>query len=221
MMRSILVALFFMLAINVAYADDGKVMLYKDFYYGMTKHDVKKQSGAKPCVYSDTKDALCVEGHMFAGLKWTQAFNFADEKLTHVTLVGDINDKRYSSSIGAVVNNKFTLVLMQTKNESCDIIQTYTSMEKGKAQGYISAFENRGLNSEGLLYAFIEEDAVRAAKGASSVAEVMKRSPTTMREVDIELCSDKGEPWLAVRFLAPKMAQNALFKQMEESKDSF
>lgn len=221
MKRRILVALFFVLMANVAYADGVKIPLYKEFYHGMPKGEVQKRSGATPCSLVDAPEALCLKNQTFADVKWLQIFNFSDGKLMHVTLVGDINDKRYFSSISAVINNKFIPVMLQMKDETCDFMKVYNSMDGGEAEAYINEFEVRGIKSQRLLYAFLEEDVLRSVNGASNFFDVVEQAPVTMREVDIEMRNENGASWIAVRFLAPKKTQDVFLKQSKQSKDTF
>lgn len=221
MKRSILVALFFVLIASVAYAGDNKVPLYKDFYHGMTRSDVNKRANVVPCLFEDGSDSLCVNDAMFAGVKWKQAFNFSDGKLTHITIASKLNDKNYSSTLGAIVKNNFVPALMRIKNETCDFSQVYNSMDRSKAEAYINDFEARGLRSENILYIFFEKDVIASANGPANISEIIKKSPVTMRQVEMEIFNNNEDTWLAVRFLAPKMSHGILLKQMDDSKDTF
>lgn len=221
MKRSILVALFFVLLTSVAYAEDGKVPLYKDFYHGMTRSDVNKRENVVPCLFEDDSDSLCVNDVTFAGVKWKQAFSFYDGKLTHVTIISKLNDKNYSSTLGAILKNKFSPALMRIKNETCDFSQVYNSMDRSNAEAYISDFEARGLRSESILYIFLENEVIVSANGPVNISEIIKKSPVTMRQVEMEIFNNNDDSWIAVRFLAPKMSHGILLKQMEQSKDTF
>ena len=67
------------------------IPLFKDYYYGMSKADVQKKSGAIPCLHENLLGNLCMTKPIaFGKQQWEQVFLIEDNKLGAVLLAKDI-----------------------------------------------------------------------------------------------------------------------------------
>lgn len=220
-MRTALATVLFAFFCTFAHAAEGNVSLYKEFYYGMSKGDVKKASNASPCKEIELQGNLCRYGHTFANTKWDQVFFIENEKLSHVALVSKFSQQAYTSAMGAITNNDFSLVSLRTKNEGFDLISEYGKKPKDAVTAELTRFENVALSNGYLDYIFLNNDAITSTMPGKSAEDVVSRAPKSLREVDILVANNLGGDWITVKFFAPKMAQQHLLNDISKSKDSF
>ena len=144
-MRSIVYALcFVVLWLGSAAAE--AVPLYKGYVFGMPRADIAKVAGVGECADTSLGDALCADGQVFAGQEWLQIFVFNAGKLDRVALVATEIDQHYSAAMGAVVNNKFSLVAIHTPQNIFDMFAE-VRRRGGDIVAGVTEFEMQGLRA--------------------------------------------------------------------------
>ena len=203
-------------AVN-AHADGPQ--LFKDFYYGQPRADIAKIKGMVPC--NDLqKGALCRDKQSFAGNdKWGQGFVFADGKLTTIVLKTKLDEQRAIKTMGAVSNNGYSLALMRSGSNSCDVINVIHTKGLEAVHSAVNGFEAAALNgSNNLIYTLVQNDVLtQCRKTSTNYADLVQCAPADLRVVDMELVNAT----LYVRFVAPKAAFASMKKLASEQNDPF
>lgn len=216
-MRIIIAAMLLCCCTVNAYADGPQ--LFKDFSFAQPRAEISKIKGMTPC--NDLKkDALCRDKQSFAGNdKWGQGFLFDDGTLSMVILKTRFDDKRLVQTMGTVANNGYSVAVLRSGTDSCDVLNVVHSQGKDAVGSAVGEFEAAALNgSDHLIYTLVQNDTIKqCGKTSASYTDLIKCAPENMRAVEIEL---SGET-LFVRFLAPKAAFANMQKLAGKQKESF
>lgn len=213
--------LFFVLAVTLcsgtALAEGPQ--LFKEFSFGQPRAEISKIKGVTPCNDLE-KDALCRDKQSFAGNdKWKQGFVFDDGKLSMVILKTRANEKRFVQAMGAVANNGYSVSVLRSGMDSCDVLNVIHTKGKDAVDDIVNEFEAAALNGgDSLIYTFVQRDTVRqCGKTSVNYPELVKCAPENMRAVEMEL---SGET-LYVRFVAPKALLARMQHLASGQKESF
>lgn len=212
----ITVMILFCCAAN-AHADGPQ--LFKEFSYGQPHSEIANIKGMTPCNDLD-KGALCRNRQSFAGNdKWKQGFVFDDGKLSMVILKTRANEKRFVQAMGAVANNGYSVAVLRSGMDSCDVLNVIHTKGKDAVGDIVNEFEAAALNGgNNLIYTFVQKDTVRqCGKISATYQDLVRCAPETMRAVEMEL---SGET-LYVRFVAPKALLARMQHLASGQKESF
>ena len=193
--------------------------LFKDFSYGQPRAEIAKIKGVIPCNDLE-KGALCRDKQSFAGNDtWGQGFVFSDGRLSTVVLKTRFDEKRFAQTMGAVANNGYSIVVLRSGTDKCDVLNVIHTTGKGAVSSAVSEFESAAINGrDSLIYTFVANDTVKqCGKTSTNYPDLVQCAPETMRAVEMELSANT----LYVRFVAPKADQATLKKLASEQTESF
>jgi hypothetical protein len=201
-------------------AEAKPIVIYKDYVFGMGKPDIEKLPGVKNCSQGEL-DALCLPGQAFADYKWEQTFLFYQGKLFGVALTRAFSQDCYLKAFGAVVNNGFVPVHVESGSAAYDFIATEKAQGKEAAVAGINAFEQKALSAGHASYTFVQKDILPQVVPVGTVQELLSKAPLSMRIVEIEVADGPGKPWIAVRFQALSAVREMLSQKVKRSKEKF
>lgn len=201
-------------------AEAKPIVIYKDYVFGLGKPDIQKLPGVQTCGKGEV-DALCLQSQSFADFKWEQAFLFYQDKLFGVVLTRAFTQDCYLKAFGAVVNNGFVPVHIESGNVEFDFVATEKLKGKATAVAEITGFEQRALAAGHASYTFVQKEMLSQVGQVGTVHELLSKAPLNMRIVEIEVADGPGKPWIAVRFQALSAVRDLLLQKMKRSKETF
>ena len=199
---------------GTALAGSAETKLYKDYFFGQQRAEIQQIPGMRQC---DQTGDLCLPGQPFAGYSWVQRFAFFDGQLVQVTLVGKLDQGRYYKAFGAILNNGYLPVILQSGDHTFDFLAVAHASGKDAAVHGLNDFEQKALRAGHVLYTLIPNDAIPLAKEDDSFSSFLLHCPPDMRTVEVEV----RDAWMAVRFFVAQKARKVMSSDMMQSKDSF
>lgn len=219
-MKKIFVCLLLLMLAVPACAEEN-IPLFKDYYYGMSKADVQKKSGAIACQHENLLGSLCMTKPIsFGNQQWEQVFLIEDNKLGAVLLAKDIDAQSLVAVMQTVTSNGYVLLSMSTGSKQFDLINTVHTKGKNSINAEMTKFEAEAQNAQELAYGFFEAEKVKpliAKSDVISFGDFVAKAPVNLRSVEIKRTGDI----LSVQFLAPIAAIQDMRKKAGESKEKF
>ena len=217
-MRKFMIALCALLAMaGTAWAEQGP-QLFKDYYYGMSKEEVAKLSGAVPCQDAELIGSLCMPTPVkFGGEEWQQIFVMDNDRLGKVALARADDIQVFQTMIQVISKSGYLLLFVNAGNEQVDVL----AYAKQGQQALMNRLGEIFARMEGnITCSFLEEKAVTSIRNeykVNGVFDLLSNASRNLREVDLA----RIDGVLALNFLAPVAAQEDLERKTGELKESF
>ncbi len=203
-------------AFNAFSADNVK--LYKDYYYGQSRASIAKMSGVESCDELE-ENGLCIFDHSFAGSKWDLIFGFGSGGLESVYLMQDFDADDFAKVVGAIVNNGYALLMMQSGGKIFDVVARANTDKD--VEDSVKKFGMAGLQRGEITYSYATLPK-KVPEGVENLSQLMAKLPDSTRGVDLDLMADEDdETFTSLMFYAPVMDEKARKKKVQESKESF
>jgi hypothetical protein len=206
------------LCVSPSRAED--IPLYKEYSFGQSKAEIKAMKGVVSCGQNQS-NTLCLGGQPFAGFSWVQVFSFRSDKLVQVDLRGGFSPEKYTRTTGAILNNGYVPVHLQSGNHEFDFFAEAKARGKDVATASLYKFEQQALDHGHIRYTFIPKSITGLASKSDTFANFIQDSPEDMRTVEMEIKDDLSRPWIAVRFFAVKATRQLVGAEMLKSSDEF
>lgn len=211
LMRSV-IAFTLLFTLNQATAEDK---LFKDYVYGSQYDAFAKQDGYYDCSAEVQAQALCIDDTSFAGHDYTTALIFSKNNLYMLSLIAELDQDRYVSTIGALANS-FDLLLLANSTSQLDLIElARTSRNESEYTAKLSSYENVGLNASSITYTFFEKP--NKGQNLKNVTDVLKASADNIRTAEVMI----QDNFFLVRFSFPNLETKKLLKSMSKPVESF
>lgn len=172
-----------------------KIIIFKDYTYGMNPEQVKQKSSATPCDNPDFPAALCTPKPVkFAGTEWDQMFNFTNDKLDQVALASDeIDIEELSTLIQQLMGNDYSVVYMNNGVKTFDTIGSIKKKGVEPARDESVQFMLDSLqNSPQLTAYFLPNDYIikLIEENAPSAFAKMGEAPKDLRLIELVITEE-------------------------------
>lgn len=127
-----------------------KIILFKDYIFGMTPGQVKEISGASSCNDPELKDALCSKKKVnFAGYNWDQIFVFVGDKLSQVVLHKEgIDLEQLQNIAGTIVENGFVPANVYNGALNFDLLESLATVGPKDTDSEMNRFIDESIQND-------------------------------------------------------------------------
>lgn len=189
--------------------------LFKEYAYGNAYSTFANQPDYYDCSADLQAQALCVDDVSFAGHDYTAALVFSKDKLFMLSLMADLDQERYVSTVGALANS-FSLLMLSDGSSQLDMVElAKASRNNSEYAAKISSYESVAMNAGNITYTFFE--GAKPGKAERNVTDVLRNAPENMRTAEVILQDD----FLAIRFSFPNLEAKKLRKALSKPVESF
>lgn len=223
-MRTLLALLTLLWLAVPGYAAEGKIPLFKNVYYGMSKDTVQKTTNAVPCTEDFLKGQLCSKKPItFGNQKWDQLFRFINGKLISVVLSKKFTTESLQNILRTIENNGYHIILMHTENKSIDILEEWAKGPENNANLEMMKFEKNASDAHKFVYTLIEDEGIKKTVKklnylSRNILELSANAPRNLRVVEV---SRTKKDTLFVKFTAPIARMEDDLKNQEAINDTF
>lgn len=189
--------------------------LFKEYVYGSPYSAFANQAGYYDCSAEVQAKALCIDDVPFAGHDYTAALVFSKDKLFMLSLLAELDQERYVSTVGALAKS-FNLLMLSDGSSQLDMVElAKTSRNNSEYAAKISSYESVAMNAGDITYTFFE--GAKPGRSERNITDVLKNAPDNMRSAEV-LIQDE---YLIVRFSYPKFEAKKLQKSLSKPVESF
>lgn len=195
-----------------------KIVLFKDYTFGMTPEQVKEISGAGSCDDPELQDALCSKKKVkFGGYDWEQIFVFSGHKLSQVILhKGDCDAEETASIMQTIINSDYSVALMENGIDVFDALSSIKAngLEASKDE-YMQFLFNSAQNDAPLTIYFFPNDYMKKMHDnkVTSVLASLTKAPDGLRVIELSLTEDEAALMFETPVALAKAGQKRAVKE--------
>ena len=149
-----------------------------------------------------------------------QIFSFDNNKLIAVSLVAEVDDNSYLSTIQAIAENGYTAAYVDTPIGSLDVLELTNTVGKKQTKNMLLEFEKSALSMGEISITFLPsnyfQNSIKSKTGDSSLM-LITNAPPQMRMITIQV----EDEYISVTFTMPTALREKIILEGKKLKEKF